>query len=117
MPIRDGYAKEVCIVTSGEMMSLYAANNIAYAVNHFGKRNYAKLKGLILNKKNIEAEEELVKKAADEIGTSILFTMERNPLIQQAENLGKTVVSAFPESLMAKEYGKLAALLMQESRG
>jgi nitrogenase iron protein NifH len=115
MPIRDGYAKEVCIVTSGEMMSLYAANNIAYAVNHFGKRNYAKLKGLILNKKNIEAEEELVKKAADEIGTSILFTMERNPLIQQAENIGKTVVSAFPDSLMAKEYGKLAALMMRES--
>ena len=32
MPIRNGYADEVYIVTSGEMMSLYAATNIVSAV-------------------------------------------------------------------------------------
>jgi len=41
MPIRGGYADEVCIVTSGEMMSLYAASNISYAVKNFGKMGYA----------------------------------------------------------------------------
>ena len=53
MPIRGGYAREVFIVSSGEMMSLYAANNIAQAIRNFGKRGYARLTGLILNAKNI----------------------------------------------------------------
>lgn len=68
MPIRDGYADEVCIVTSGEMMSLYAASNIVQAVKSFGKRGYATLRGLILNAKNIDNEQELVAKAAGEMG-------------------------------------------------
>ncbi len=112
MPIRGGYADEVCIVTSGEMMSLYAANNISYAVKSFGKMGYASLKGLIFNAKNFEGEAELVRKAAEEIGTSILFSMPRNPVVQQAEALGMTVVQAFPESDMAKSYSLLADLVM-----
>jgi nitrogenase iron protein NifH len=111
MPIRGGYAEEVCIVTSGEMMSLYAASNIAYAVKSFGKRGYASLKGLILNAKNIEKEEELVTNAAKEIETDIIYKIGRNPLVQKAEEAGKTVVSAFPDSDMAGEYNKLAELL------
>ena len=58
MPIRNGYAEEVYIVTSGEMMSMYAASNISTAVNQFKKRGYASLKGLILNAKNFENEED-----------------------------------------------------------
>ena len=64
MPIRNGYAEEVYIVTSGEMMSMYAASNISTAVNQFKKRGYASLKGLILNAKNVENEEYLVNKLA-----------------------------------------------------
>ncbi|MGN9164492.1 nucleotide-binding protein [Tissierellaceae bacterium HCP3S3_D8] len=112
MPIRGGYAEEVCIVTSGEMMSLYAASNIAYAVKSFGNRGYASLKGLILNAKNIEGEDELVDNAAREIETSVIYSMPRNPLVQKAEEQGKTVVEAFPDSDMAKHYRKLAKLLL-----
>jgi nitrogenase iron protein NifH len=113
MPIRGGYAEEVYIVSSGEMMSLYAASNIAYAVKMFGKRKYASLKGIILNAKNIENEDELVMKAAKEIETKVVFKIGRNPLVQQAEAMGKTVVSAFPDSPMTKEYLELASLLLQ----
>ena len=67
MPIRGGYARNVFIVTSGEMMSLYAASNIASAVKNFGKRGYAQYSGVILNSRNIENEEVLVKKALEEI--------------------------------------------------
>lgn len=112
MPIRGGYADEVCIVTSGEMMSLYAASNITYAVKSFGKRGYASLKGLILNGKNIEGENELVDKTAKEIGTSVIYRMPRNPLVQKAEEIGKTVVEAFPDSDMAEHYRNLAKLLL-----
>ncbi|MDR3295658.1 MAG: AAA family ATPase [Clostridiales Family XIII bacterium] len=114
MPIRGGYADEVCIVTSGEMMSLYAASNIAQAVKSFGVRGYATLKGLILNAKNIENEDELVQAAADEMEAPILYRLPRDSVVQQAEALGKTVSEAFPESVMAAKYRELAGLLMEE---
>lgn len=112
MPIRGGYADEVCIVTSGEMMSLYAAANIAHAVKSFGKRGYASLRGLIQNSKNIEGEGELVDRAAGEIGAKVLYRLPRDPSVQQAEGLGKTVVEAFPASEMACRYKALAKLLL-----
>jgi nitrogenase iron protein NifH len=111
MPIRGGYAEDVYIVSSGEMMSLYAASNIAHAVKMFGKRKYASLKGIILNGKNIENEEELVMSAVKEIETELVYYIRRNPLVQRAEAQGKTVVSAFPDSPMAQEYLKLALML------
>lgn len=112
MPIRGGYAEEVCIVTSGEMMSLYAASNISHAVKSFEKRGYATLKGLIFNGKNIENEDELVEKAAKEIETNVIYKIARNPLVQKAEDDGKTVVYAFPDSDMADEYRQLAKILL-----
>ena len=113
MPIRGGYADEVCIVTSGEMMSLYAASNIAHAVKSFGSRGYASLRGLILNSKNIELEEELVKKAASEIDAPILYRLPRDGAVQQAEAEGKTVIEALPDSNMAEHYRSLARLLLE----
>lgn len=108
MPIRDGYADEVCIVTSGEMMALYAASNISQAVKSFGKRGYASLRGLIYNSKNIENEDELVQKAAEEIGTEVIIKVPRDQKIQDAEALGKTVSEAFPDSEVAQIFKKLA---------
>lgn len=113
MPIRGGYAEEVCIVTSGEMMSLYAASNIAHAVKSFGSRGYASLRGLILNGKNIEGEHELVDKVAAEIEAPVLYRLPRDPFVQRAEELGQTVVEAFPESDMAAHYQALAKLLLE----
>ena len=113
MPIRGGYADDVCIVTSGEMMSLYAATNISHAVKSFGKRGYASLRGLILNAKNFEDEDELVAKAAEEIGTEVIRKVPRDPIVQQAEALGKTVVEAFPDSEQAAIYRELAKTLIE----
>lgn len=113
MPIRGGYADEVCIVTSGEMMALYAATNIAHAVKSFGKRGYASLRGLILNAKNIEREDELVDQAAAEMDASVIYRLPRHPLVQQAEAQGKTVVEAFPDSDMAEHYKRLALCLLE----
>ncbi|QDR82683.1 AAA family ATPase [Sporomusa termitida] len=113
MPIRGGYADEVCIVTSGEMMALYAAANIAHAVRSFGKRGYASLRGLILNAKNIENENELVDKAAAELQAPVMYRLPREPFVQQAEAQGKTVVEAFPACAMAAHYRALARLLLE----
>ena len=51
VPIREGYADEVLIVTSGEKMALYAANNITTAVKNFEDRSYAKVRGILLNRR------------------------------------------------------------------
>ncbi len=114
MPIRGGYADDVCIVTSGEMMSLYAAANISHAVKSFGKRGYASLKGLILNAKNFEGEREQVQKAADEIGTKILHYVPRDTQVLAAEALGRTVMEAFPDCAQAAVYRELARKLVEE---
>ena len=63
-PIREGYAEHVLIVTSGEKMALYAANNICSAVENFADRGYADVAGIILNRRNIPGEEEKVKSFA-----------------------------------------------------
>ena len=115
MPIRGGYAREVFIVSSGEMMALYAANNIAQAIKNFGRRGYARLKGIILNAKNIENEQELVAKAAAEIETEVVMYVPRSGDIQTAENQGGTVSEFVQASPMVKVYQKLADKVLEMS--
>lgn len=113
MPIRGGYAEHVFIVSSGEMMALYAADNISRAVKNFASRGYAKLSGLILNARNIENEDEIVQKAVTEIGTNIVKKIPRDKHVQLAEVDGKTVIEAFPECEMAEEYRNLADRVLE----
>jgi len=113
MPLRGGYAEDVYIVTSGEMMSLYAANNIASAIGQFSTRGYARLSGLILNAKGVENEAQLVDKAAQEMSTRIVQYVPRHPAIQRAENQGMTVIEADLESEMSQVYLELARKVAQ----
>lgn len=113
MPIRGGYADYVLIVTSGEMMAMFAATNIAHAIENFGKRGYAKLAGFIQNSRNVENEVELVQKAAEENRTQVLKVVPRDGAVQIAENDGKTVIEALPDSNMAAEYMDLAKRVLE----
>lgn len=115
MPIREGYAREVFIVSSGEMMSLYAADNIAQAIRNFGNRGYAKLSGLILNAKNIENEQQIVDKAVNEIGTTVIQYVPRSPDIQAAEAKGGTVFEKLENSDMKDVYRSLAEKIINLS--
>lgn len=108
MPLRDGYADEVYIVTSGEMMSLYAASNISQAMKNLSNRGYAKLKGLILNKKNIENEDDIVAKMASEENLNIVYTLPRDPSIQKAETLNMTVIEMDENCEMSQKYMELS---------
>ena len=113
MPIRGGYADHVFVVTSGEMMSLYAASNIASAIKNFGSRGYAKFEGMILNSRNIENEVEIVEKAAEEMETKIIKVLPRSGEVQLAEAQKKTVIEALPEGNMAAEYRELAKRVLE----
>ncbi|MCD7725092.1 MAG: nitrogenase iron protein NifH [Clostridiales bacterium] len=113
MPIRGNYADHVFIVTSGEMMALYAASNIASAIHNFGKRGYARFSGIILNKRNIDNEEALVQKAAEEMDGQVISVIPRDCAVQKAEELGMTVLEALPESDMAQCYRRLATKFLE----
>ena len=113
MPIRGGYADYVFIVTSGEMMALFAATNISHAIQNFGNRGYAKLAGFIQNSRNVENEDELVAKAASENETTVVKIIPRDGAVWTAEQQGKTVVEALPESDMAGEYKNLAEKMLE----
>ena len=112
MPMRGGYADKVYIITSGENMSIYAAANIAMALKNFQSRNYAKLGGFILNCRNVKDELSKVQTLADDFESSITGVIPRSELVDTAEEMQKTLLSAFPQSDMANAYRKLADKLL-----
>ncbi|MDO4615467.1 MAG: nitrogenase iron protein NifH [Lachnospiraceae bacterium] len=113
-PIREGYAEKVLIVTSGEKMALYAANNINEAVKNFEDRGYASVMGLILNRRNIPNEEERVSAFAKERGLEIAADIPRCDEINLAEDQGKTIVEMYPENEVTARFFALADRLIQE---
>lgn len=114
-PIREGYAEDVYIVTSGEKMALYAANNINNAVKNFASRGYAHVSGIILNRRNVEDEYELVKQFADRNGLSIIADIPRSLEISHYENRGKTVVEGDPSLPISQCYIELARRILGEN--
>ena len=85
MPIREGYAEKVYILSSGENMAIYAAANIAMAVENFKDRGYASVGGIILNRRNVPNEREKVEVLASDIGSHIAADLPRDNSIALAE--------------------------------
>ena len=113
-PIREGYASKVLIVTSGEKMALYAANNINSAVKNFADRSYAKVRGIVMNRRNVEGEEEKVRAFAESAGLDIVADIPRSDDIIRCEDKGMTVIEGEPDCQAAKCFLKLARTIMQE---
>ena len=113
-PIREGYASKVLIVTSGEKMALYAANNINNAVKNFEDRSYAKVYGIVLNHRNVENETEKVQAFSEKIDVPIVGEVPRSDEIIRWEDQGKTVIEGNPDSEISKCFFDLAELLLKE---
>ena len=113
-PIREGYAEKVLIVTSGEKMALYAANNINSAVNNFQDRSYAKVRGIVMNRRAVEGEEEKVRAFAEKAGLPIVADIPRTNDIIHYEDMGKTVIEGNPTLEVSKRFLDLARLLIEE---
>jgi len=118
MPMREGYAQEVYLVTSGELMSLYAANNICKAIKRLSARSrgICRLGGVIGNGKNIDDEEELVACFADRIGSALIRFVPRSQVVQMAELNKKTVIEYAPGSAQADVYRGLAEDILENKR-
>lgn len=113
-PIREGLASEVLIVTSGEKMSLYAANNICMAVKNFEDRGYASVKGIVLNRRNIENERKKVETFAREKDLKILTDIPRSSDIIRFEEEGKTVIQGDPFLSISQKFLDLAKYLLED---
>lgn len=108
-PIRHGFAEEVYIVTSGEYMSLYAANNIAFSIKQFAEQGLkVRIGGIIGNLRNVEGEEEIIEKFAEKLKIPVIKIIPRSDFVQRAETQGKTVIEAFSDSGQAEIYFELA---------
>ena len=116
LPIREGYAQKVLIVTSGEKMALYAAGNICSAVRNFEDRSYAKVAGIILNSRNVEGESRKVEEFADKNGLPIIARIPRSDDIIRFEDEGKTVIEGDPELEVSRHFLELARKLLEQER-
>jgi nitrogenase iron protein len=100
VPLRKNYADAVYIVTSGEFMSLYAANNILKGLQNYDDGR-PRVGGLILNGRGMEGEYEYVKNFADGVGLPIVSHIGRDSLFAEAEAEGKTVAELYSNSEVA----------------
>lgn len=108
MPMREGKAKEIYIVASGEMMALYAANNISKGIVKYAQKSGVRLGGIICNSRNVDREIELLRAFAKELNTQLIYFVPRDNVVQRAEINRKTVIEYDPGSRQAEEYRSLA---------
>ena len=108
MPIREGKAKEIYIVVSGEMMAMYAANNICKGIVKFAEAGGVRLGGLICNSREVANEPEMIEAFAAKLGTQMIHFIPRERMVQKAEINRKTVIEFDPTHAQADEYRTLA---------
>jgi len=108
MPIRDGKAEEIYIVCSGEMMAMYAANNICKGIMKYAQSGTVRLGGLICNSRNVDNEKEMIEELARQIGTQMIYFVPRDNMVQRAEINRKTVIEFDPKAGQADHYRNLA---------
>jgi nitrogenase iron protein NifH len=108
MPIRENKAQEIYIVMSGEMMALYAANNISRGILKYANTGGVRLGGLICNSRQTDLELELAEAMAGKLGTRLIHFVPRHNIVQHAELRRMTVIEYAPDSDQADEYRALA---------
>jgi nitrogenase iron protein NifH len=108
MPIREGKAQEIYIVVSGEMMAMYAANNICKGIVKFAEAGGVRLGGLICNSRKVDNEQEMIEAFAKKLGTQMIHFVPRENMVQRAEINRKTVIAFDPAHPQADEYRTLA---------
>lgn len=108
MPIREGKAQEIYIVVSGEMMAMYAANNICKGIKKYADAGGVRLGGLICNSRKCDNEKELIQALANKLGTQMIYFVPRDNMVQRAEINRKTVIDFDAECEQADHYRSLA---------
>ncbi len=91
VPIRREYADTILVVTSGEFMALYAANNILRGIRNFDGDG-CRVAGLVFNRRAVEDEENRVRRFAEAVGLPIFADVPRSDTFTRAERAGVTAM-------------------------
>ena len=116
MPIRENKAQEIYIVCSGEMMAMYAANNISKGIVKYAKSGSVRLAGLICNSRKTDREDELIIALADKLGTQMIHFVPRDNVVQRAEIRRMTVIEYEPTAKQAQQYRDLANKIINNTK-
>jgi nitrogenase iron protein NifH len=93
---------------SGEMMALYAANNIAKGILKYASSGGVRLGGLICNSRMTDKELDLAEALSKRLNSKLIHFVPRDNIVQHAELRRMTVLEYDPESKQAEEYRQLA---------
>ncbi len=113
---REGKAQEIYIVTSGEMMAMYAANNIARGILKYAHTGGVRLGGLICNSRKTDREAELIENLAERLNTHMIHFVPRDNIVQHAELRRMTVNEYAPDSTQGQEYRALAKKIINNDK-
>ncbi len=113
MPMREGKAQEIYIVCSGEMMAMYAANNISKGIVKFAEAGGVRLGGIICNSRKCDNKQPMIEAFAKKLGTQMIHFVPRDNMVQRAEINRKTVIEYDPTHNQADEYRQLARKIDQ----
>jgi len=116
MPIRENKAQEIYIVCSGEMMAMYAANNISKGIVKYANSGGVRLAGLICNSRETDREDELIEALAAKLGTHMIHFVPRDNVVQRAEIRRMTVIEYDPAATQAQEYRDLANKIINNTK-
>ncbi|GAB4366200.1 MAG: nitrogenase iron protein [Methylohalobius crimeensis] len=116
MPIRENKAQEIYVVVSGEMMAMYAANNISKGIVKYANSGGVRLAGLICNSRNTDREDELIEALAEKLGTHMVHFIPRDNVVQRAEIRRMTVIEYDPRAEQADEYRALAQKIIDNKK-
>jgi nitrogenase iron protein NifH len=116
MPIRENKAQEIYIVVSGEMMAMYAANNICKGIVKYASSGGVRLAGLICNSRNTDREADLIEALAARLGTQMIHFVPRDNTVQHAEIRRMTVIEYDPKAKQADEYRALARKIIDNKK-
>jgi nitrogenase iron protein NifH len=116
VPMRSGYAEEVYVVTSGEFMSLYAANNIARGIKNYADEGEVRMGGIIANVKDLAFDRDLIERFAARIGSHVVDFIEWDKAVYEAERRRQTIVRYAPDHACTEAWMKLARAIEEAPR-
>ncbi len=115
VPLRKEYADSVFLVTSGEYMALYAANNILRGIRSFGT-SAPGVAGIIHNSRGLDHEDRRVKAFSKAVDLPIIASIPRSEYFSLAEKQGGTLSELYPASKPALIFKVLADYVEKLSR-
>lgn len=113
-PIRRGPDTGIFLVTSGEILPIYAANNIAQGVRNLARRGGGRLGGVLANLRGTPGEREILERFAADLGSQVVGWIPRDPAVFAAEQARRTLLEHAPDSPAGRAIENLARRILDE---